>query len=349
MDRSLARLAATLLLGTALSACSTLGLDSPTPQTKAAHQDASKPNTTKSLAADMDTQIRAAQGLRASGDYQGATHILSQLMLVAPDSPGVVGEYGKNLVQQGRPKEALDFLKRAVELAPGDWSAYSAMGVAYDQNGDYPNAQIAYRQALAINPGNAGILNNFALSRMQAGDLPGARKLMVQAQAAGSADPKIASNVAMMGNLAPAQEAAIQAAPLPAQAKPAPVQVAPLPAASAPKAAVAHAGPAPNRTPPTIMMQQIPEDPKAGPVKVATGAPHKLIKEAPKVASAAPAPKVASAVPAPKKVAAMKAPALKPEPKKVAVAAAPAPKKPTPAADKNKTPALRMTADATSP
>jgi Flp pilus assembly protein TadD len=348
MDRSLARLAAALLLGTALSACSTLGIDSPAPKTQAAHQDASRPNPIKSLAADMDTQIRTAQSLRAAGDYQGATRILSQLMLIAPDSPSVVGEYGKTLVQQGRPKEALDFLKRAVELAPRDWTIYSAMGVANDQSGDYAEAKIAYQQALSINPGNAGVLNNYALSRMQAGDLTSARRLMAQAQAAGASDPKIASNVAMMGNLAPTPvaEAAPPPTAMPAAARPAPIQAAPLPPAAMPKTAVARANTAPRQTPPTIMMQQIPEDPKAGPVKVATGAPHKLVKERPVVAAAKAEPKkVAVAAPEPKKVAAAV------PPKKVATAAAtpPAAKKPVPAADKNKTPALRMTADAASP
>ncbi len=155
------------------------------------------------MAADLDGQIANAQALRAQGDYPGATKILGQLMLIAPDNARVVGEYGKNLVQQGRAKEALDFLKRAVELSPSDWSLYSASGVAYDQNGQYAAAKVAYQQALTLRPGNAAVLNNFALSRMQAGDLSGARQLLAQAQAAGGADPKIASNVALLASLSP--------------------------------------------------------------------------------------------------------------------------------------------------
>ncbi len=330
-------LAAALLIGTALSACSTFSSDTPS----AAKQAAAKPAaSTKTLAADLDTQILTAQAARAAGDYQGATRILSQLMLVAPDNPRVVGEYGKNLVQQGRSKEALDFLKRAIELSPNDWALYSASGVAYDQNGQYPAAKVAYQQALALRPGNAAVLNNYALSRMQAGDLGGARQLFAQAEAAGGADPKIASNVALLASLSPTPT------PEPVHAA-APVKsTTPAPVASAPalKPAVARNTAPRSAVVDTVMMEQIPSDPKAGPVKVATGAPHKLVKDRPAtaVATTAHVPKKVAAAPEPKKTAA--APAA---PKKVA-AAAPKPdvKKAPPA---NKTPSLRMTADAATP
>src|SRR5262249_7189390 len=118
MDRSLARLAAALLLGVSFAACSS------TPDTKTADAQPAK-TSSKGFASDLDSQLHSAQALRQGGDYQGATKVLSQLMLVTPDDPRVVGEYGKTLVQQGRSKEALDFLKRAVELAPGDWTLFS--------------------------------------------------------------------------------------------------------------------------------------------------------------------------------------------------------------------------------
>lgn len=308
MDRSFAKLAAALLLGTALTACSTFE-----PAGNPAPKQASKGNTSsKSMAADVEVQIRTAQAARASGDYAGATKILSQLMLVMPDNARVIGEYGKTLVQQGRSKESLDFLKRAVQLVPGDWSYYSAMGVAYDQNGDYPNARAAYQQALAIQPGNPSVLNNYALSRMQAGDLAGARQLMAQVSPAGAADPKIAQNVALLASLAPAGAAA--SAPVKSTV-----------AANAPGVrqmpVTTHALPLPAN----VVMQKVPNDSKAGPVKEATGAPHQLAKNAAPTAEKAPVKTAA-----------------KPVPHKVAQTA---PKK----IDAHKTPSLRMTADAATP
>jgi Flp pilus assembly protein TadD len=301
MDRSIAKLAAALLLGTSLTACSTF--DSAT-KPAAAPKEASKGNTSlKSMAADVDVQVHTAQAARASGDYAGATKILSQLMLVTPDNGLVVGEYGKTLVQQGRAKDALDFLKRAVQLSPGDWSLYSATGVAYDQTGDYANARLAYQQALAMQPHNAGVLNNYALSRMQAGDSAGARQLMAQASSAGGADPKIAQNVALLASYAPQTGSASASATATANTKPAPFTVHPLP-----------------QVPANAVVQAVPHDPKAGPVRQANGAPHKLTKDAKASVNAEPH-KVAETAPAKKKV---------------------------PAAS-NKTPALRMTADAANP
>lgn len=329
MDRSLARLAAALVLGTALTACSTFDTGS---TASAPKKDAKAPATElKSLAADLDTQIRNARAARLAGDYQGATTILSQLMLVAPDSPGVVGEYGKTLVGEGRSKDALDFLKRAVQLSPHDWSLYSATGVAYDQSGDYANAKLAYQQALALKPGDGAVLNNYALSRLQAGDIASARQLMAQAQATGVADPKIAQNVALLASYAPGEPPKTAAPSAPPASSPAP---------SASRTAVAHAMPAPQKPmPTTVMMQQIPTDPKAGPVKVATGAPHKLATPA---ASAPPKTALASKTAVAKKETA---------PAPVKTAAQPQPKKTAEAqkAAKTKTPALRMTADAGSP
>ena len=51
------------------------------------------------MAPDVESNVRQVQALRMKGDTAGATRIISQLMLVYPDDPRVVGEYGKLLVQ----------------------------------------------------------------------------------------------------------------------------------------------------------------------------------------------------------------------------------------------------------
>ncbi len=317
MNRSLARLAAALLVGVSVAACSSL--DGSGDSKSATNGKGSPAKQGKSLASDIDAQIRNAQVLRAQGDYAGATRILAQLTLIAPDNANVIGEYGKALVQQGRSHDALDFLNRAAQLQPGDWTLYSAMGVAYDQNGDYSKAKNAYQQALQMKPGNPGVLNNYALSRMQAGDIATAHQLMMQASANGSADPKIARNVALLASLTPAQPAPSRTAPGPTVARNA------APHATSP----ASSG--------SVVVQQVPADPKAGPVspankpgttKVATSVPRPIVKETATTVAQTPPP--AKAVPA--KAAVTKV--AKQDPKNAA---------------KDKTPSLRMTADAASP
>jgi Flp pilus assembly protein TadD len=215
------RLVALLLCASALSGCSAAGLIAaavsddakPTPPPAAAPKPAA-------VAGDVEGNVRQAQLLRIAGNYDAAIRILSQLMLVAPDDPRVTAEYGKTLAQKGRASDAAQFLRRAIELAPTDWTLYSALGVSYDQIGDQVNARAAYEHALALKPNDAGVLNNYALSRMLAKDPEGARVLIARAQTAGGgADTdKIARNLAMINDMAPegAKPEAVAAAPAPA-------------------------------------------------------------------------------------------------------------------------------------
>jgi Flp pilus assembly protein TadD len=262
---------------------------------------------TMALPTDVPSGVHQAQLLRTSGDLNGALHLISQLMLVAPDDARVVGEYGKLLVQQGRSDDATQFLRRAVELAPTDWSVYSALGVAYDQLNDATDAKLAYEHALLLKPGEPAILNNYGMSRMLAGDTQAARALMLQAKASGSKDPKIDSNLALLDSSSPAPAKPVTAALAPAphvaaetpavSHLPTPVTVksiapvavvitpavkhaaaavtaksnAPVATASVPgpKPVVAVAAPTPIiRNGMSVIMQEVPVDPKAGRVAV---------------------------------------------------------------------------------
>lgn len=270
MSRILVRIA-TLAFGAALiTGCSSVGTSataqSASPATQAPATDA------QSLSANIGSNVALAQSLRAVGKLDDATHTLAQLMLVAPDDPRVVGEYGKVLAERGNSQDAIAFLKRAIELQPNDWTIYSALGVAYDQIDDRNNAKIAYEHALMLKPGEPVVLNNMAVSRMLAGDYAGAKLMLTQAAAAGSNYPKISNNLQMVASYEAAHSVSkpVIAATAPVQQKSAPVSVAklaPLPAKSA--------------TPATrVVMEKVPADPLAGPVAAATHAPRKLMAEA---------------------------------------------------------------------
>jgi Flp pilus assembly protein TadD len=277
MNRFIPRLMVLFLCSTALAGCADTGSVSPSASSKTAADKAKADvnDITKTPVNDLESGVRQAQLLRQAGQYDEAVHILSQLMLVASDDARVVGEYGKTLAQMGRAQDATQFLTRAVELQGGDWTLYSAMGVAYDQLGDQNAARIAYEHALALNPTEASVLNNYALSRMLANDPVGAHQLIERARiAGGTLDPKIARNIALMNELAPAA------------ATPKPVAIAPQPAAQ-PQTAVAAAPAVKIGSPralqpqqeaaqpaPTVVMQPVPVDPLAGPAtKAAADSP----------------------------------------------------------------------------
>jgi Flp pilus assembly protein TadD len=251
---------------------------------------------------NLEDSIRQAQLLRLAGQYPEAIKHLSQLMLVASDDPRVISEYGKTLTSMGRATDAVNFLTRAQQLQPTDWTLYSAMGVAYDQLGDQANAKDAYEHALALKPEEPSVLSNYALSRMLAKDPDMARKLVARAESANIAgDDKIARNIAMIRSLAP--EAGVP----PPVAMAAPAQS---PAAATLPAKVTVQAPATHDN--RVVMQRVPVDPLAGPVAKpvpqntvatavastasngtngATHAPRPLLPQAAADASPVPAPK----------------------------------------------------------
>jgi len=334
MTRFTAPLIAVLLCGSALAGCASDGGGLPSSKkTETAKADAAKAdaaaNAEPTLSMDIESGVRQAQAQRNAQRYDDAIHTLSQLMLVASDDARVVGEYGKTLTEKGRAQDAVQFLTRATQLQPGDWTLFSALGVAYDQVGDQSAARMAYEHALKLNPNEPSVLNNYALSRMLANDPDTARQLIARAEAAGgSSNAKIARNIELVNKLAPAaqpapaQNAAAAEPPAPAST-PVAVNSAPLPPAEPAK----QDAPAPK-----VVMQAVPVDPLAGPAKPA--ATHEPTPLAAHVAAQKPdAPKAdgkadvkaAKAEPAktePVKAEAVKASAAKPAIAKSAIAAA---------------------------
>lgn len=261
-------LASVLLCGTVLAGCASDngGVLGSIGQHKAISASSAAPT-------DVDSGVRQAQLARLAGRYDDAIHTLSQLMLVTSDDPRVVGEYGKTLAEKGRAQEAVQFLTRATELQPQDWTLYSALGVAYDETGDEVSAGRAYEHALALRPGEPAIFNNYALSRMLAGDPTMAHQLIASAaRAGGASDPKIARNIALVNALA-SEPAPTPVAQAPAAAAPKAEVAAQIPSA-APKSIIAPAAlpavPTPSHVQATnsqVVMQPVPVDPLAGPVK----------------------------------------------------------------------------------
>lgn len=74
------------------------------------------------------------------------------------------------LLRQRRTADAVAHLDQAVELSPGLWRAWNALGVAADATGDWTAANTAYSRALALRPDEPDILNNAGVSALMQGD-----------------------------------------------------------------------------------------------------------------------------------------------------------------------------------
>lgn len=254
------------------------------PTTEKTQQAQTSSDPSNDLPTTLDGEISRAQALRAKGDYSAAESALAQMMLVAPDDPRVVGEYGKVLVQQGHAKDAQAFLSRAVQLRPKDWTLYSALGVADDQLDNHSDARIAYEHALALAPQKASVLNNYAVSRMLAGDYAGAQRLLAAASSEDSGDPKIANNLAKLAGLKSPEARQATAAPVTQTTRmlPQPVEV---------RTAMTP----PKTVSPAVIMQAVPQDRMAGPAKPKSQSAHRVasaakVKHVAKVPAAPPPP-----------------------------------------------------------
>jgi Flp pilus assembly protein TadD len=154
--------------------------------------------------------IGLLQNLRDMGSFDQARESAGKMLAANPDQPALVAELGKIELAAGRLKEAVQALERAIASDGRDWKSHSALGVAYDRQGEYVRAETAYREALALAPDNPTVLNNLALSKAMAGDLPGAQTLLQRASSANSADTRVRQNYALVlalgGDIAQAEE-----------------------------------------------------------------------------------------------------------------------------------------------
>ena len=206
MDRYFVRTAAVVFCAAWAVGCSSDASDKANAPTASATHAAAKggPGAAGELPTTLEGEIARAQALRAAGSYDEAASAFGQMMMVAPDDVRVVGGYGKVLAQQGRPDEALPFLNRAIQINANDWTLYSALGVAYDQQDQHTKARAAYEHALVLKPGQPDVLNNLAVSRMLTGNLSDAQKLLIRASAQGTGETKIDNNRALLATMKPA-------------------------------------------------------------------------------------------------------------------------------------------------
>jgi tetratricopeptide (TPR) repeat protein len=93
-------------------------------------------------------------------------------------SPGVIGssddcasllEKAQALLTQEQVPEARDVILIVVRKCPQNAQAYNLLGISYDEQSLYKEAQAAYQKAISLNPGWAAYHNNLAVSYYRAG------------------------------------------------------------------------------------------------------------------------------------------------------------------------------------
>ena len=74
-------------------------------------------------------------------------------------------DFGIKAAQRELWKEALYRWKRAVEVDPTYAAAFNNLAIAYEHNGQFDDARVAYEKALELEPNNVLIKQNYDLFR----------------------------------------------------------------------------------------------------------------------------------------------------------------------------------------
>jgi Flp pilus assembly protein TadD len=221
MARFTTRLLGTVALSVALAGCAmtstTPTTAGPTPTAKAnvepalrqaamlAERNASYGEAAQHYAAlhgkypqDKQITLALARNLRFAGNPQQAIAVLNSGAATPSHDPLTLLELGKDYLAADQLNLAKPTLERAKASAPLNWEILSSLGVVYDYDGDYEQAQQQYDAALFLDPENPTVLNNKALSLAQQGRLDEAVKTMKIATDQPSASAQARQNLALL-------------------------------------------------------------------------------------------------------------------------------------------------------
>lgn len=218
MIRSATRLLGTVALCIAASGCAAMYADTtPKEQTHAdvepalrqaammSERNASYGEAAQHYAAlhnkhpeDRTITLALARNLRFAGNPQQAAAVITSFNAgQAPDALMLL-ELGKDYLAADQLNLAKPTLERAKAAAPLNWEILSSLGVVYDYDGQYKQAQEQYDAALFIDPENPTVLNNKSLSLAQEGRLDEAVKTMQIAIDQPSASAQTRQNLALL-------------------------------------------------------------------------------------------------------------------------------------------------------
>lgn len=157
---------------------------------------------------DKQITLALARNLRFAGNPQQAIAVLNSGAMAQAHDALTLLELGKDYLAADQLNLAKPTLERAKASAPLNWEILSSLGVVYDYEGDYEQAQLQYDAALFLDPENPTVLNNKALSLAQQGRLDEAVTTMKVATDQPSASAQARQNLALLMALKGDSEAA---------------------------------------------------------------------------------------------------------------------------------------------
>ena len=152
---------------------------------------------------NLELGLAYADGLEKLGQGDQQLRVLATLSEQIPENKNIKAVYGKKLLASGRPEQAIPVLKSVADSGTDDWRILSALGSAYDQQGQYGMARETYQKALALQPNQISVLNNMGMSYALEGNLKEAEETLRSAVALpeGKSLPRLRQNLALVVGL----------------------------------------------------------------------------------------------------------------------------------------------------
>lgn len=150
---------------------------------------------------DKSLGVSYASILTMTGKSEQALAVMQQVAIAHPEDREVLAAFGKAQAAAGDLQPALDTIRRAQTPDRPDWKLLSAEGAILDQMGRPDEARQRYRQALDLAPGEAAILSNLGMSYVLTNDLATAEDYLRKANALPTADSRIRQNLALVVGL----------------------------------------------------------------------------------------------------------------------------------------------------
>ena len=152
---------------------------------------------------NLQLGLAYADGLEKLGQTDQQMQVLATLAAQNPKNSSIQTLYGKKLLASGRSEQAIPVLKAVADSGAGDWRILSALGSAYDQQGQYGTARETYQKALALQPNQISVLNNLGMSHALEGHLKEAEETLRSAMALpeGKSLPRLRQNLALVVGL----------------------------------------------------------------------------------------------------------------------------------------------------
>lgn len=140
---------------------------------------------------DLTVLQALSKSYLADQEFDKATDILAEALVLYPKSAGVHDQLSFALACAGRLQEALTYAQKSVELDPKLLSAQMNLGSTYMLQGNHNKAKEAYRQAVSMAPSNADAHYCLGQSLVKGGEKEAAKKeLQNYLELANPADPK---------------------------------------------------------------------------------------------------------------------------------------------------------------